>query len=285
MKLVLSLFPGIDLLGRGFEAEGFCIVRGPDLIYGGDVRDFHAPAGRFDGIIGGPPCQDFSGLNRNPGETGLEMLYHFCRIVSETRPDWFLMENVARVPDVTVPGYTIQRFDINALECGLRQSRLRHFQFGSARGLVIIPERKRPEQGKIEPICLASEGTSTNRRAWPDFCELQGLPRSFDLHGWSIAAKYRAVGNGVPIPMGRTIARAILASRTHYADVRLCLCGCGRICQGGQVMATAACRKRMERRRKRDLCSKDHIGQDTFRDNLPVTLPGLGAIDVTQPVA
>jgi hypothetical protein len=30
--LVLSLFPGIDLFGRGFEAAGFCVVRGPDLI-------------------------------------------------------------------------------------------------------------------------------------------------------------------------------------------------------------------------------------------------------------
>jgi hypothetical protein len=26
-KLVLSLFPGADLLGRGFESEGFCVVR------------------------------------------------------------------------------------------------------------------------------------------------------------------------------------------------------------------------------------------------------------------
>ena len=34
-ELVLSLFPGIDLLGRGFEAEGFCVVRGPDLLHAG----------------------------------------------------------------------------------------------------------------------------------------------------------------------------------------------------------------------------------------------------------
>ncbi len=33
-QLVLSVFPGIDLLGRGFEAEGFCVVRGPDLLWG-----------------------------------------------------------------------------------------------------------------------------------------------------------------------------------------------------------------------------------------------------------
>jgi hypothetical protein len=46
--LVLSLFPGIDLLGRGFEAENFCVVRGPDILWGGDIRSFHVPAGRFD---------------------------------------------------------------------------------------------------------------------------------------------------------------------------------------------------------------------------------------------
>lgn len=55
--LVLSLFPGIGLLDMAFEAEGFCVVRGPDLLWGGDIKRFHPPAGRFDGVIGGPPCQ------------------------------------------------------------------------------------------------------------------------------------------------------------------------------------------------------------------------------------
>ena len=45
-----------------FEEEGFCVVRGPDLLWGGDIRRFHPPAGRFDGVIGGPPCQAFSRL-------------------------------------------------------------------------------------------------------------------------------------------------------------------------------------------------------------------------------
>jgi DNA (cytosine-5)-methyltransferase 1 len=58
--LVLSLFPGIGLLDLAFEEEGFCVVRGPDVLWGGDVRRFHPPAGKFYGIIGGPPCQSFS---------------------------------------------------------------------------------------------------------------------------------------------------------------------------------------------------------------------------------
>jgi DNA (cytosine-5)-methyltransferase 1 len=55
--LVLSLFPGIGLLDRAFKAEGFTVVLGPDVLWGGDIREFRPPAGRFDGIIGGPPCR------------------------------------------------------------------------------------------------------------------------------------------------------------------------------------------------------------------------------------
>lgn len=43
--LILSLFPGIGLLDMAFEEEGFCVVRGPDLLWGGDIRRFHPPAG------------------------------------------------------------------------------------------------------------------------------------------------------------------------------------------------------------------------------------------------
>ena len=35
-QLVLSLFPGIGLLDSAFEEEGFIVVRGPDLIWGGE---------------------------------------------------------------------------------------------------------------------------------------------------------------------------------------------------------------------------------------------------------
>jgi DNA (cytosine-5)-methyltransferase 1 len=249
--LVLSLFPGIDLLGRGFEQEGFCVVRGPDKIWAGDIFDFHPPSGAFGGIIGGPPCQEFSGKRRKPATgIGLELLKQFGRVVLEAQPDWWLMENVDRVPDVAMPGYSVQRFDLNARECGMAQSRRRHFQFGSREGLVLVPERYKAT-GPVEKIALASEGSSTKRRGWTQFCALQGLP-PLDLPGMSIAARYRAVGNGVPIPMARVVARAIAERHVRAADVRLCQCGCGRIVKGKQEMAAPACRKRMERKRKRD---------------------------------
>lgn len=247
--LVLSLFPGADLLGRGFEAEGFCVVRGPDKVWGGDVRDFHPPAGRFAGVIGGSPCQDFSTIRRAPqtGE-GMEMLREFCRCVHEARPEWFLLENVPGVPDVGVDGYSVQRLNLTAAECGGRQKRNRTFQFGSRDGMVICP-RRGDTAGAPERAALASESSRLGRRGFADFCELQGLPRDFDLPGLSMAAKYRAVGNGVPLYMGRVIARAV-REREPARLVTLCACNCGRHVWGKQLMATAGCRKRMERRRR-----------------------------------
>jgi len=43
-----------------------------------------------------------------------------------------------------------------------------------------------------------------------DACELQGLPRDFTEHmPFRKDAKLKAVANGVPLPMGRAIARAV----------------------------------------------------------------------------
>jgi DNA (cytosine-5)-methyltransferase 1 len=247
--LILSIFPGADLLGRGFEAEGFCVVRGPDPVWSGDIREFHPPAGRFDGVIGGPPCQDFSQVRRTaPTGHGVAMLAEFVRVVVAAGPDWFLMENVPTVPDIIVPGYTVQRLHLTAAECGGRQRRNRAFQFGSRDGSVISP-RRAVTKAVTESACLAIEATQRHRRGWADFCELQGLPRDFDLPGLSVAAKYRAVGNGVPVYMARTIARAVL-TRVPAGFLDLCACGCGRPIAGNQRMATAGCRKRMERRRR-----------------------------------
>jgi len=248
MQLVLSLFPGVDLLGRGFEAEGFCVVRGPDLIFGGDIRDFNPPPDRFDGIIGGSPCQDFSSLRRcPPSGYGLQMLAEFVRCVEQARPDWFLLENVPGVPDINPNGYAVQRFDLRANEFGLAQQRLRHFQFGSLRNQVLVLDR--PSRGPVsQPIATATEGGKMGRRDWSDFCALQGLP-PLTLENFTLSARYRAVGNGVPFPMARFVARAILG-QLPAGSIRLCACGCGRRVEGKALSAEPACRKRIERKRR-----------------------------------
>jgi len=141
---VLSLFPGIGILDSAFEAEGFTVVRGPDLLWGGDIKKFHPPAGRFDGVIGGPPCQAFSALRHLVKATGHTLRYgnlipEFERCVSEAAPTWFLMENVRGAPIPAVDGYQLDPFLYNARWLGMEQSRLHRFTFGHLAGARMKP--------------------------------------------------------------------------------------------------------------------------------------------------
>lgn len=255
-KLVLSLFPGVGLLDRAFEAKGFCIVRGPDLLWGGDIRRFHPPSGVFWGVIGGPPCQDFSGLRRDePTGYGLEMLEEYSRCVLAADPEWWLMENVARVTDLVMPGWSPQRLDINQGWYG-DSTRLRHIQFGSKSGRMLNVTRRRVTEG-LEGAALASDN-----RPFRELCRLQGLPDDYDLPGFLMEAKKRAVGNGVPYQMGLELAQAVLDAYGSGVTVQLdfsgqiarpdtCLCGCGRPVTGKKSYYDYSCRKRAQRKRER----------------------------------
>ncbi len=51
--------------------------------------------GQLAGLIGGPPCQGFSSIGlRSESDPRNELLIHFFRMVSETRPAFFVAENV-----------------------------------------------------------------------------------------------------------------------------------------------------------------------------------------------
>jgi hypothetical protein len=58
---------------RVFEERGFTVVRGPDLLWGDDIRDFHPQPGHFGGIIGDPPCQAFSRLRHILAHHGYQL--------------------------------------------------------------------------------------------------------------------------------------------------------------------------------------------------------------------
>jgi DNA (cytosine-5)-methyltransferase 1 len=189
--LVLSLFPGIGLLDMAFEEVGFCVVRGPDLLWGGDVSP------------------------------------EFERCIREAQPTWWLMENVVRAPVAVVDGYTTVPLVLNNRWLGAEQNRLRRFCFGSQRGL-----RLRPAVVALESIDWASAVTSAHpgeRRTHSSkstggriplystarALELQGLPADFfDRFEPECPLKDRGklklLANGVPLPMGRAIARAVL---------------------------------------------------------------------------
>lgn len=144
--LILSLFPGIGLLDRAFEeCSDFCVVRGPDVLWGGNVKNFHPPPEKFDGIIGGPPCQVFSRLQhivrhnhkREPDKylPAENLIPEFVRCIEEALPTWFLMENVPGVPLDCWPrpiGFHVSTFILNNrwVPDTTPQNRNRRFWFG-----------------------------------------------------------------------------------------------------------------------------------------------------------
>lgn len=248
-QLVLSLFPGIGLLDRGFEDEGFCVVRGPDLLWGGDVRKFNPPSGRFDGVIGGPPCQAFSSMRHIVKANGFQLaenlIPEFARVVTEAQPEWFLMENVPDAPSPDVAGWVFREVLLDNRSCpetpgssiGPEQQRLRRFTFGSRfREIVRFAPRialfenptwapavmasggrratpvKIGGSGKIKPSRRPGrpdESRDNSTRYLSEAIRLQGLPADFDLPPFTVTAKIKAVGNGVPYPLARAVARAV----------------------------------------------------------------------------
>lgn len=234
MGLILSLFPGIGLLDRAFEEEGFCIVRGPDLLWGGDVRSFRPPAGVFDGVIGGPPCQAFSRLRflveANGYRVAPNLIPEFERILDAVRPRWFVMENV---PDAPSPRQATDSALVCDVDCGGLTSRLRRFSWAGcelhlpsctgARAAflaVTCDARDVPVaiggSGKPKRRNQGSSGTAPHEGPKLSVAEMlrrQGHePTMLDECPMTDAGKRKLVGNGVPLAMGRAVARAVRAA-------------------------------------------------------------------------
>jgi len=225
MSLVLSLFPGIGLLDMAFEEEGFCVVRGPDLLWGGDVRRFHPPRGVFAGVIGGPSCQPHSVLREMVhaagNETAPDMIPEFERCVMEALPSWFLMEQVPGAPLPKVKSYQVRDEIVRDSWVGGSTERLRRFSFGTFPGRRLrIETLALHQQG--EPTVVAGHGLPPSQRdkrggetTMPvsEMCRLQGLPDDFADHlPFTTHGKRRVIGNGVPLSMGRAVARAVKAA-------------------------------------------------------------------------
>lgn len=220
--IVLSLFPGIGLLDRAFEEEGFCIVRGPDLLWGGDIKRFHPPAGVFDGVLGGPPCQAHSSLvalNRAQGNRVAEdLIPEFERCVAEAAPRWFVMENVIGAPAARVPGYRVHAPLMNNRWFGGVQNRVHRFSFGTHDGLELRFEKMAEPEEYMPRVTTSNGGNRRTARklqgghirkySIAEMRELQGVPENWDPP-FTVEAQRKVLGNAVPMWLGRALARAV----------------------------------------------------------------------------
>lgn len=108
----------------------------------------------FFGIIGGPPCQDFSQAGKDLGSRGDrgKLTQTFADMVCDLQPGFFLMENVpglyrkkhrtffhklVKQFEKNNPGYYTSMKILNALEYGVPQHRERLFLIGFRKDIVL----------------------------------------------------------------------------------------------------------------------------------------------------
>ena len=128
-----------------FEAN-----HGTGLAYAGPIEDWLAEeeVPEVDLVVGGPPCQGFSQLNR--GKVGVErnaLWEKYAQTIAKSSPKWFVMENVAtflksaeyaEFVNLTIPGglladWTLDARVLLAADYGAPQKRRRAVVMGHRR--------------------------------------------------------------------------------------------------------------------------------------------------------
>jgi DNA (cytosine-5)-methyltransferase 1 len=168
---VLDLFAGAGGLTEGFrQAGGFRSVQAVEMdvaaaatyslnhpgtkVFVGPIQDWleTSEVPQVDVIVGGPPCQGFSRLNRRGAEEEQDrndLWQQYARTIVLVKPRWFVVENVAaflRSPQFdqfqqetaeggTLADYTFQAKVLNAADFGAPQARRRTVIVGHRRDL------------------------------------------------------------------------------------------------------------------------------------------------------
>lgn len=162
---LIDLFAGAGGMSVGFHRSGFCSVLAVESdhwaaatyranfdgeVYEGDITDL-VTFPQVDVIIGGPPCQGFSPLGKNPPEDPRNRLWReYLRVVKKVRPRVFVMENVPELLRsgeyeqlgrfAESLGYFLNARVLNAVDYGVPQRRKRAIILASRFGQIEFPE-------------------------------------------------------------------------------------------------------------------------------------------------
>jgi DNA (cytosine-5)-methyltransferase 1 len=133
---------------------------GTDHIFAGDIKDWDPGMvdASVDVILGGPPCQGFSGLGKeDPSDPRNQLWKEYVRVVRALQPKIFVIENVDRffrsaefelLKGSTSPGGELYDYELvskvlNAADYGVPQARKRAIVLATHKDLVAVhPERK-----------------------------------------------------------------------------------------------------------------------------------------------
>lgn len=161
---VISFFSGCGGLDYGFKIAGHEIIWandnfpdacksytmnfGPHIICEDVFKIKLEEIPKGDILIGGPPCQGFSGIGkRNPGDVRSQLVWRYLEIVEYLRPKIFLFENVTGIRNAKTIngkrvleelekqfkklGYRTNTHLLNAADYGVPQRRKRVFIIGN----------------------------------------------------------------------------------------------------------------------------------------------------------
>ena len=167
MPANLSLFSGAGGMDIGLHQAGFTTkqyveadekcrntlrtnLHNPLLFT--DVKLYNGQKNIFDLVSGGPPCQSFStaGKRKALEDPRGNLIFDFIRIISETMPRFFIMENVRGLESASLPdkpmgsvlheevyprfmdlGYELSTGLVSSLDYGIAQDRKRFLIIGS----------------------------------------------------------------------------------------------------------------------------------------------------------
>lgn len=144
-------------LDKDFPARSISNTKKIQDLTGSQIKTeaFGATVPSIFGVIGGPPCQDFSLMGKKNGFDGDrgKLTKEFLGKVNEIQPSFFLMENVAGLIHVKKTkkvfiehlstlgeSFFIDYFTLNALHYGAPQSRERVFVIGVSKDLLPFSE-------------------------------------------------------------------------------------------------------------------------------------------------
>jgi len=222
---VLSLFPGIGLLDYAFEAEGFTVFRGPDILWGGDIRRFHVKPGYFEGVIGGPPCQSHSTASQLEGTQKEDLIPEYIRIVEEAAPLWSVMENVkGTIGHEAIPA-DWQACLLKDCDVGGLTKRVRAFYtwpfwlmtppLGNGMNAAYSVMATSWKRGSSDSQYVKDKGFLPGDLPIQEYARLQGadeIGARLLEHKANKSFAVHVLGNGVPIAMGKYIAQSVIKS-------------------------------------------------------------------------
>ncbi len=198
----IDLFAGCGAMTRGFvDSRRFrpisAVESDPDATdtYATNFGDQHLEARPIqdvrsfplaDVVIGGPPCQGFSTLNRGRASTESRGRWRdYLRALKASQPSVFVMENVPQMlksPEYAAfkraaerRGYAVDDCVLNVADYGVPQRRRRAIVIGSAVGDARWPDATHQDPGLETP----------GLRPWVSFGQaVKGLPFEPDGANW-----------------------------------------------------------------------------------------------------